>query len=128
MPRLSRRKIADYAAGQLLDGNADVLREVAALLIEERREKEAELLARDIEDALLARGVAIADTTSAHTLDARTRSALEKFIRDQTGASTVHLRESVDESVIGGVRLALPGKEMDATVQRKLTKLKASKV
>ncbi len=50
--RLSRRKIAAYAADKLIGGSSkkEVLREVAAYLITTRRTRELELLVRDIED------------------------------------------------------------------------------
>lgn len=128
MAKLSRRKISSYIADELIAHNNDVLSELAAYLLETNRTKELELIVRDIEDALAARGVVIADVVSAHSLSDQSRQELEKFVSTQTGATTVTFREAVDASVIGGVRLALPGKEMDATIRRKLMTLKASKV
>jgi F0F1-type ATP synthase delta subunit len=68
--RLSRRKIAAYAADKLAAGAASkkVLSEVAAYLIEMRRTREIDLLVRDIEDALEVRGIVVADVTSAYPL------------------------------------------------------------
>lgn len=124
--RLSRRKIAAYAVDKLMNGDSKktVLREVAAYLITTRRTRELELLVRDIEDLLAERGVVVADVVSAHALTAATRAEIKKMV----GADSLQLRESVDPSVLGGVRIDLPGKRFDGTIQRKLTALKAKQL
>jgi len=50
--RLSRRKIAALYADELLAGHKDVVKKLAAYLIESRRERELDLIVRDIEAAL----------------------------------------------------------------------------
>src|SRR3989337_1762900 len=97
--RLSRRKIATYAADQLLAGVArrEVLRSVAAHLVEARRTREAMLLVRDIEDVLASRGHVVADVTSAHPLS----KTLKDEIKDLVGGDTLQIRESVDPSLLG---------------------------
>ena len=54
--RVSRRKIATYAADQLLAGvsKKEVLRSVAAYLVENKRTREQILVVREIEDVLAA--------------------------------------------------------------------------
>ncbi len=125
--RLSRRKIASYVADKLVDGSPKkaVLREVAAYLIMTRRTRELELLVRDIEDLLAERGVVVADVVSAHALTSATRAEIEKLVGV---ATTLQLREFVDPSVLGGVRIDLPGKRFDGTILRKLTALKAKQL
>ena len=77
--RLSRRKLAEYSADQLLAGKKEaVLQELAAYLIEKKRVSELELIVRDIEAALLARGTAIADVVTARKLTAETQAQIEK--------------------------------------------------
>jgi F-type H+-transporting ATPase subunit delta len=124
--RLSRRKIATYATDQLLAGVAkrDVLRSVAAYLVEARRTREATLLVRDIEDALATRGHVVADVTSAHPLSA----VLKDEIKHLVGGSTLQLRELVDQSVLGGMKIDVPGKRFDGTIRRKLTALRAKQL
>lgn len=118
--RLSRRKIAAYAADQLMSGNAKtILREVAAFLVETGREREAELLARDIELALSERGVTVASVASAHELTATLRTQIEKLI-----GGNVQLKETIDPTLLGGVRIDTPDKRFDGTLARKLTVLK----
>lgn len=127
--RLSRRKLASYCADQLVAGNkATVIQELAAYLIEKRRTSELDLIVRDIEDALLARGIAIADIVTARELTADALKQVTGFIAARYADTTVQLRTRVEPSVLGGVKVGLPGEELDATVQRKLATLKASKV
>lgn len=124
--RLSRRKIAEFAADGLLKGAAKtkVLQQVAAYLVETRRTRELELLVRDIEAALALRGVVVADITSAHPVS----DLLKKEIASLVKADTLQLRESIDPSVLGGVRIDLPSKRFDSTIQRQLTSLKAKQL
>lgn len=69
MRLVSRRKLAKYAAEQLLAGNDAVLEEIAGFLIYEKHEREVELLARDIEVELAERGTIVATVESATPLD-----------------------------------------------------------
>jgi F0F1-type ATP synthase delta subunit len=120
--RLSRRKIALYAADKLHAGveSSDVVKEVAAYLVETRRTREIDLLVRDIEGELAARGTVVADVTTARPLT----EALKKQIGTLVQAKNLHVRETIDSSVIGGMRVDIPGKRFDGTLRRKLVALK----
>jgi F-type H+-transporting ATPase subunit delta len=120
--RISRRKIADYAAEQLVGGKkaSDVIKEVAAFLIDTKRTREAELLVRDIETALASRGIVVADIASAFPLT----EALKADVKKMVGSKELLLRETVDPGVLGGIRLQIPGKRLDATLKRKIQALK----
>ena len=126
--RLSRRKIAEYVADELLAGNSAVTSQLAAYLVETRRQREIELITRDIEDALAKKGVVIADIASARELSDVSRSAITSFLTAKIDAKKVHLRETVESNLLGGVRINVSGSEMDGTLRRKITKLKAAKV
>lgn len=126
--RLSRRKIATYYADQLLAGRADVARELAAYLIDTKRTREATLIIRDVEDALEKRGVMVADVASAFQLSDAAKTAITSFLRAHSSASDVRLRESVDATLLGGVRINTPSDEFDSTLRKKLAQLKATKV
>ena len=121
--RLSRRKIATYAAEKLLAGTPKktVIREVGAYLIDTGRTRELELIVRDIEDVLASRGVIVANVVSARPLSGSIKAEISKFI----GGKNVQLREEVDETVLGGVRIDLPGKRFDGSVRHKINALKA---
>lgn len=126
--RVSRRKIAAYCADRLIAGDTSVADQLAAYLVDERRTREVELVVRDIEAALAARGVMIADVASATKLSEATKKAIGSFLTEADGSTRVYLREALDPSLLGGVKVTTPDAELDATIRRKLTTLKASKV
>ena len=124
--RLSRRKIAAYVADKLTTGTSvrETIKEVAAYLVDTRRTREAELLVRDIEDALVSHGIVVADVTSAHPLSSQLRGEIAALV----GGKSLQLRETIDPNVLGGVRVNIPGKQFDGTIQRKLSALKAKQL
>ncbi len=126
--RLSRRKIAAYYADQLVAGKKTAPKELAAYLVETRRVRELELIVRDIEAALADRGILLADIASSRKLGDATAKAVKDYLKSATKASTIQLRESVNPDLLGGVRISIPGSEMDATLRHRLNQLKASKI
>ncbi len=124
--RLSRRKLAGYAVAKILSGSPKkaVIQELAAYLVDTGRTRETELVVRDLEEALAARGVVIANVVTAHPLTASAKAEVEKL----AGAKDLQLRETVDPEVLGGIRIELPGQRFDGTIRRKLNALKANKV
>ena len=80
MRLVSRKKLAKYAAEQILAGNDAVLEEIAGLLIYEKREGEVDLLVRDIEAELAECGEIVASVESARALDDSTRRKIEQFL------------------------------------------------
>lgn len=85
MRLVSRRKLAKYAAEQLLAGNDAVLEEIAGFLIYEKHEREVELLARDIEVELAERGTIVATVESTRALDAATKDAIKRILSSNSG-------------------------------------------
>ena len=58
------------------------------------------------------------------------RRRLAAYVAEQSGTApvtSVQLRQVVDPSVIGGVKIALPGQHYDGTIQHKLTALAGTK-
>lgn len=127
MAKLSRRKIAELWAEELLAGR-DITAKIAGYLISEKRSDEAALIVRETEIALAARGVLVADVTSAHGLSDESRKAIEKFLQTSLNAQKVAFRETTDPSVIGGVRVDVAGQQLDATLKSRLNQLKSSKI
>ena len=132
MRLVSRRKLAKYAAEQILAGNDAVLEEIAGLLIYEKHEREVDLLVRDIEAELAERGEIVASVESARALDDSTRRKIEQFLAavasDKNNKPKVSLRESIDSTLIGGFKLQTPTATLDATVSKKLNDLRAKKI
>lgn len=123
MARVSRRKLAQYAAERLLAGDAAVIDELAALIVAEKREREIHLLVQDIEAELAERGTVVATVESARALDAATKDAIKSLL-----SSNVLLRESIDPTLIGGFKLRTPTATLDATIAKKLNDLRAKKI
>lgn len=89
MRLVSRRKLAKYAAEQLLAGNDAVLEEIAGFLIYEKHEREVELLARDIEVELAEHGTIVATVESATPLDEATKDAIKRLLSSSSGMESL---------------------------------------
>lgn len=126
--RLARRKIAAYYADELLAGKHDIAKRLAAYLVDVRRVRELDLIVRDIEAALADRGVLLADISSSRPLSETATREIKNYLKTETKADKIHLRESVDPQLLGGVQIAVPGRELDATLRHRLNQLKASKI
>lgn len=126
--RISRRKITVYIADQLAKGGDEkkVLQELAAFLIDNKRTNELDLIVRDIEYQLLLRGIVLAHVTSAFELASETRAAITKMIKDKTDAKTIELQQLIEPNLLGGIRLDLPGMQLDNTISRRLTTLRTN--
>lgn len=124
---ISRRKVAAAIADQLLAGDVKAISRLAAYLIDTKQTRMLDVVVRDVESALLERGILIADVTSAHGLSDAVQRELTAFLQQQTQAKTVQLRTSVDERLIGGLRVATPNATLDTSIKTKLQQLKAAK-
>lgn len=123
--RLSRRKIAEYIAAQVTEGGSikELATSLAAFLIDTRRTTEIELIIRDIQFQLAERGVVLASVVSVEKLSDVTKKAIIDMVKERTTAKTVELNQFVDPSVLGGVRIDIPGRQLDATIFRRLSLL-----
>lgn len=118
---LSRRKLAKFVADKVQSGDsADALKQAAAYLIEAKQTHSVGLLVRDIEEVLARSGVVVADITSARSLSAEDKAAVAKLL----GAKELQVREIIDSSVLGGMRIEVSGKRLDATLKHKIDLLK----
>lgn len=125
MGKLSRRSIALYVANELnTPRRKGVVLQLAAYLVDTHRTKELPLVIRDIEFYLAESGSVSGTITTAFDLTTETKKAIEKYVKQQTGAKDVLLDSIVDPTVLGGVKVSIPGHELDATVRRSLTILK----
>lgn len=124
--RLSRRRLARYVADAVVDSKqneARAIQSVAAYLYNTGRTGEVELLGRDIEAALADRGITIANVTSAHPLNESLKQSVSTLV-----GGDVRIRETVDGTVLGGVKVDVPGKRFDGTIRHKLDTLKAKQL
>lgn len=132
MRLVSRRKLAKYAAEQIIAGNDTIMEEIASLLVYEKRQRDIELLVRDVEAELAEHGEIVASVESARKLDVDTKREIEKYLMSAVGAnnnkSKVTLKESIDPTLIGGFKLRTPTATLDATIAKKLNDLRAKKI
>ena len=125
--KIPRRKLAAYAADEILAGR-NPARPLAAYLLESKRANEVDLLVRDIEAAMQDRGVLYAEVESSHKINDSSLESITKYLKSVTGAKQITLRESVDESLLGGVKINTPDKQLDATLRHRINQLSASKI
>lgn len=127
--KLSRRSIATYVAQQLLEGapRAPLVDQLAAFLIETGRTKELSTILRDVQFQLTEKGYVTGTVTSARELSEATLKQIEAYTKQQTRAAKVVLETTVDESLLGGIKLTLPGRELNTTIARQLTLLKTQR-
>lgn len=97
---------------------------MAAYLIWSRRTNELSSIVRDIQYYLAEKGHVAGTVTSARELSATTLRSIEAFTKAKTGAKEVSLDTHVDETLLGGMKLQLPGQQLDTTITRHLTTLK----
>ena len=124
--RTSRRKLARYVAERLMNNDVTVVDEVAALLSHEKRQREVDLLVRDIQAELAERGLTVATVESARALTNEARSAIMTLLKKPQ--TVVQLSEVVRPELIGGFKLRTPTATLDATIAKKLNDLRAKKI
>jgi F0F1-type ATP synthase delta subunit len=123
--KISRRSLAMYVATNLINQRrAVVVKQLAAYLVETRRTKELDMIVRDINFYLSEVGITSATLTSAYDLSTETKKAIEKFIVQKTKSSEVAIETRVDPTLLGGIKISLPGYELDQTIAHQLTVLK----
>ena len=125
--KLTRRAVTRYVADQLVSG-ADannVIAQLAAYLVVQRKTKQIDSFIADIEIELAARGVVVADVTTARPLSEELRQSVEALIATQTGGRHVALREHVDRDIIGGMIIRSAGTEYDRSIKRAVRALRS---
>ena len=128
MAKISRRQIASYVASALLDGKSEVVQQLAAYLVAERRTNEADMLVRDIEKSLEEHGTVVAHLESAHELDVSQRQAVESLLKNHFDARQVIADTAVDKDLLGGVVVSTASNQLDASLRRNINRLKAIKL
>ncbi|HEY5549971.1 MAG TPA: F0F1 ATP synthase subunit delta [Candidatus Saccharimonadales bacterium] len=127
MISLSRRRLAQYAVDEILAElpAADLSARLAAALIATNRRNEIDLLLSDIDQELEERRLLVrAHLTSAYWLSEKLKHELMTQLKKMTQTQEVVLREEVDKSVIGGIRVETATRSWDMTIRRTLNKLK----
>lgn len=127
MAFFSRRQLANYAAEQILDNNKNIALELTSYLYETNRIKEVDSLIRDIDTALAEKGVINAEISSHHRLDNSTRENLKAVLSKHYGSDSINIDESIDASLLGGIKIKTACEEFDGSLRYKINRLKATK-
>ena len=127
MSKQPRTKISNHIAELTLSKGStkNVGKRVAAYLLSENRVGELDSILRDVQAAWAEAGYVEVIARSAHPLTA----SIKKEINDRVkkvypAAKEIIVTEQTDPDVIGGVKLELPNKQLDLTVEAKLNKFK----
>lgn len=127
MQKLTRRRLANYTANQLVSGcdRAVLVSQLAAYFVAHKQHKQLDLFVRDVASVLAAdHGVVLAEVVSARELSASLQKAVSSFVQRAEQAQNVELVTSVDDSLIGGVIIRTPRGEFDRSIQSQLKQLK----
>ena len=130
MQKLSRRRVAQYAAEQLAkhESPMKLANYLAAYLAETKQIKQADMLLHDIESVLASRyGLIMADVTTARPLPESLRTAVTALVKQTHKADRVVLSELVNPDLIGGVTVTTPSGYFDGSVRKKLQNLQVMK-
>ncbi len=125
--KLSRRKIATVVAERLLEGDKTIIKDLAGYLFYTKQTRSINLLVRDIENALLDKGVLVAKVVSVHDLADSVKKQIDAFLLDESGANSVQIQYSIDKDLIGGIQISTPQAILDTSIKNKLQRLKAAK-
>ncbi len=123
---MTRRMLAKKIAPLFISGNANLAKQLAAYLVDEGRTDEAELLMNDIALEIERLGHSEVQLTSVRELSEDVKRKLKKIIKNLTGAETIELNETIDQSLIGGIIATTPSLEIDLSVRKLLKTLGAS--
>lgn len=128
MASVSRRRLAKSVADRLLAGEKaeQVLKELAAYLIEHKQTTQYELYVADIEQELARGGSLIADVTTARELDDKGRALVKDYVQRSEKTSAVTLREHINPELIGGIVIRVNGRELNAAISSQLRQLKTA--
>lgn len=108
----------------LVDASRPLTRDFAGLLVDRGRERVLLVAAEEL-GAMgnEHRGAAVADVVSAAPLDAESRAALVARLGDLT-QKKITLNETVDGSLIGGMRVKVGSLLLDGSAKRRLAELR----
>lgn len=127
MAHATRKDMANIIAGHTLKQgiNKSYAREVASLLLTERRTGELDSLLRDIQAEWAENGYVEALAKSAHPLTTSVKDDIISRVKQlYPAAKKVIVTVIHDPEIVGGVRVSLPNQQLDLSIQAKLNKFK----
>lgn len=119
---IAQALLTDLKSGKDYKKSVDSL---AAYLVEEKRLVDLKAVIRDVEKILLSsEGTLYVHATSAFELDQKMVDEITDLFQKQSGAKKVIVEQTIDKSVIGGVRCETVDYTLDLTLRRQLQRLK----
>lgn len=101
-------------------------RELAAYIIDNRLGNELDSIMRDVQSDWSEAGYLEVLAASAHPLTDALKSEIKSQVKlIEPKAKTIVITEVYDPEVIGGVKISLPGRQLDLSVEAKLNKFKS---
>ncbi len=124
---VSRRAVARTIAANLVaepEKRGEWLAMGAAYLLQRGQADRADQLVQDIaRELLLQDGQLVASVQTAHPLTDDLRDQLAAFLQDKTGATSIHLSETVEPELLSGLVVTTPDYELNTTARAKLRQL-----
>jgi F0F1-type ATP synthase delta subunit len=125
--KVPRQRIAKTFANKALSQGVSkrLAKELAAYLLQERRIADLNSILRDVQAEWAEAGYVDVVATSAHELNDSIRSEIKAEVKQlYPQAKQIIINEIRDPEVIGGVRLNLPNRQFDLSIEAKLNKFK----
>jgi F-type H+-transporting ATPase subunit O len=125
--KVSRTRIASIIAEDSLKKgfSKSEARSIAAYLLDTRRTSELDSLLRDIRDTWAEHGFVEVTATCAHELSDKVRQDVTAEVRKlYPNAKRIEIVETLDPSVVGGVRIEFANRQLDLSIQNELNKFK----
>lgn len=124
MSKIANSQIAEIVLAQLQAGESTdtVMTRLAAYLVQQRRTKDADYIARSLENMLQNSGGHLElQVTTARELSVELSTAIKSLFTNQS--KDIVINHKVDKAVIGGALVEAPGQRLDLTVRRRLQQL-----
>lgn len=100
-------------------------KEVASYLLDNNRTSELDSLTRDIIGYRADEGIVEVTTVSARELPPAALKEVEKKVKQiYPAAHDVIINQRIDQEQIGGIRLEMPGQQLDLSLRGKLNRFK----
>lgn len=125
--KVSRTRMASIIAEDSLKKgfSQSEARSIAAYLLSTRRTNELDSLLRDIRDTWAEHGFIEVAATCAHELSDKVRQDVTAEVRKlYPNAKRIEIVETLDPSVVGGVRIEFANRQLDLSIQNELNKFK----
>ena len=103
----------------------DVVRVVAAYLLDEGRTEDVSSLMRDVAKVRAQHGLIEATVVSAYALDSGAMQEVKGALKSEyPNAKNFVINKQIDPTLVGGLRIEMAGEELDLSIRAKLNTLK----